>query len=124
MVSIRYVLARSCDVFIHFCFSEHWHFGQRSTPSVVRICNRTDICETIRNIFEFKLAHKLLTKMARQIAVKCIENNLAPRDGSMLDADGVHLRCCFLLVYNPLGSGSTILLSLPDRMYSSTLTKE
>ena len=61
--------------------------------------------------------------MARQIAVKCIENNLAPCDGSMLDADGVLLRCCFLLVYNPLGSESTILLSLPDRMYSSTLRR-
>ena len=31
-------------------------------------------------------------------AVKCIENNHAPCDGSMLDADGVLLRCCFLLV--------------------------
>ena len=70
-------------------------------------------------IFEFKRAHKLLRKMTRQIAVKCIENNHAPCDGSMLDADGVLLRCCFLLVYNSLGSGSTILLSLPDRMYSS-----
>ena len=59
--------------------------------------------------------------MARQIAVKCIENNHALCDGSMLDADGVLLRCCFLLVYNPLGSGSTI---LPDWMYSSTLRKE
>ena len=62
--------------------------------------------------------------MARQIAVKCIENNHVLCDGSMLDADGVLLRCCFLLVYNPLGSGSTILLSLPDWMYSSTLRKE
>ena len=33
--------------------------------------------------------------MARQIAVKCIENNLAPCDGSMLDADGVLLRSAF-----------------------------
>ena len=62
--------------------------------------------------------------MARQIAVKCIENNHALCDGSMLDADSVLLRCCFPLVYNPLGSGSTILLSLPDWMYSSTLRKE
>ena len=62
--------------------------------------------------------------MARQIALKCIENNLAPCDGSMLDADGVLLRCRFLLVYNPLGSGSTILLSLPDQMYSSTPRRE
>ena len=62
-------------------------------------------------IFEFKRAHKLLTKMTRQIAVKCIENNHAPCDGSVLDAP--------FLVYNSLGSGSTILLSLPDRMYSS-----
>ena len=72
-----------------------------------------------KTIFEVKRAHKLLTKMTRQIAVKCIENNHAPCDGSMLDADGVLLRCCFLLVYNSLESGSTILLSLPDRMYSS-----
>ena len=50
--------------------------------------------------------------------------NLAPCDGSMLDADGVLFRCSFLLVYNPLGSESTIPLSLPDRMYSSTLRKE
>ena len=42
----------------------------------------------------------------------------------MLHEDDVPLRSFFLLVYSPFGSGSTTILSLPNRMYSSTLRKE
>ena len=41
-----------------------------------------------------------------------------------LDVAPIPMRCCFRLVYRPFGSGSTIFLSFPVLMYSSTLIKE
>ena len=44
-------------------------------------------------------------------------------DSVILDVALTPMRCCFHLVYRPVGSGSTIFLSFPILMYSSTLIK-